>query len=1768
YTGDLISSAYETGIGTNYLDFSSTVTEPSGTLSKFQLRAADTLDALSSTDWLGPDGATDTYYQSATSTAAYTSLDNKKYIQYKIFLSTDSLDETPQVNDISLTYTKASPGDLTPVFSQTNWIGGPNQSDFTDTTKFKESSNVVYTETGQVGLSKPEETITENFSSTTKRDATQTTADWNSGTNELTLDKNITPRIVGTYDTPGTAYDVAVSGNYAYVVDSDQGLEVFDISTPSAPILKSRLTSVSYGYGITLSGNYAYISGYNWGLWIVDISNPLSPTLVKRYYPWANNTLKVDVLGNYAYVAHGGEGLRIVNITDKNNPSETGFYDTTGSCYDVKVRQVGGSIYAYVADGAPGLLIFDVTNPASPSLLDTFDTENARDVAVSGDYAYISDGNYFRILDISTPSDIKEKSIIDTLDGAEGLDVSGNRAYLASHAYGVQIIDITDKSNPNKIAMVDTPQYVADGNNSAYQVAVSGNYAYVANGYYNGFVIIDVSEPFSPNFSESLKTLSDSQGVYISGNYAYMAEGYQGLHIYDITGSTPSYVGSYDTPGYARDVVVSGDYAYVADSDWGLQIIDVSDPSAPSFVSWYNTSGTAYQVVIDGDYAYVIDATTLQIINISNKTLLTLTGSYNCPDGAYGLDKIGNYVYLTSNGVNPTFSAVNVTNPASPSLAGSYNGSEYGNQAYDVKVKTVGASTYAFLASNNYGLVVLNITNLGSISYVTRLGSTEQTSHMRLSLSGNYAYIANEKGGLEIVDISNPAAINRQQKTDMPDYVMDVMVDGNYAYTATRSSGLQKVDITRPASISSTPTVDYGREVYVSGNYAYVTEETNSSLSIFDVTDKTAPVFLSNKDLGGTYCNDVKVSGNYAYVSCYDAGLYIIDVSDPANPVYQGVYNTPSYAYEVIVDGSYAYVADYTTLQIINISVPTAPTLTGSYNCSDYAYYLDKVGNYIYITGYNQNPNLTVVNVSNPATPSLAGSLYQSDRQLNGIKVNGDYAYVTYTAASGGVAVYNISNPASISKIGQWGLNSSQTDSWGITYSNNKVYLSSGTGGLHVVDVTTASSPAYVGTFDTTNTVRGSFISGDYLYFSDYTGGLKILDISQTIGAPTLEGSLDTPGNSYRLDKLGDYAYVADYSSDLRIINVSNPASPSATGNLSLAGNSYDVKAKVQGSKTYAYVGTDQGGLQVVDATTPASPTLESSVNIGSSIYGVELSGNYAYLASDTGGLNIVAINGTNGSDLSQESSNNETFPYRKSIALTGAGDASTNYQIMVKVGYSSAATGVNLTCSGNCQADFDDIRFYDNDGVTELDYFRETYTLGDKATFWVEVKDSLSSGQNPTIYMYYGDSDASTASSGANTFPLFFDDFTGTTIDTGKWSETDTGSHISQSNKLIATGGSGWGNTSLYSVSDFARADNLELLFDYKPTGGTSVMFGWKDSTSGKNYTDLVYSFYDAGDVNYVYEDGTSRGIFSGGWIANKTYKVRMPLKTGGGAKYMRSTDGGRNWVLNYDSSYSTEATEKIGFINSDAAYEIDNAFIRKVASADPKINNYVYNAGGSDLTEQASGNEDFPYKKAIDLVGAGNASTNYRIQVNVGYASSETGANLSCSSHCQTDFDDIRFYDNDGVTELDHWRSTYVDSDQATFYVQVQDSMSEGFNPTIYMYYGDGDASSASSLMNTYDVIREINTGQPLIGSWHFDENTLTTAADSSGNSSTGTLTSGPTWTTGKYGYGVSLDATNDYINVATSSITATAGSVSLWIQPNWNGNDNTKHGIWNHR
>ena len=80
---------------------------------------------------------------------------------------------------------------------------------------------------------------------------------------------------------------------------------------------------------------------------------------------------------------------------------------------------------------------------------------------------------------------------------------------------------------------------------------------------------------------------------------------------------------------------------------------------------------------------------------------------------------------------------------------------------------------------------------------------------------------------------------------------------------------------------------------------------------------------------------DVKLVGDRAYLAVGYSGLAVLDVSNPANPVRVGGYDTSGYAEGVAVSGNIAYVADRDAgLQIIDVSNPANPVRLGGYDTS------------------------------------------------------------------------------------------------------------------------------------------------------------------------------------------------------------------------------------------------------------------------------------------------------------------------------------------------------------------------------------------------------------------------------------------------------------------------------------------------------------------------------------------------------------------------------------------------------------------------------------------------------------------------------------------------------------------------------------------------------------------------------------------------------------------------------------------------------------------
>jgi len=92
-------------------------------------------------------------------------------------------------------------------------------------------------------------------------------------------------------------------GDYAYCGYAN-GLIVFDISDPDAPVPVSRLYCPGGAGAIHLLGDLAILQDYNWGIRLVDISNPLQPTL-EGTFETPGQVFDIYARGKFVYVADG-----------------------------------------------------------------------------------------------------------------------------------------------------------------------------------------------------------------------------------------------------------------------------------------------------------------------------------------------------------------------------------------------------------------------------------------------------------------------------------------------------------------------------------------------------------------------------------------------------------------------------------------------------------------------------------------------------------------------------------------------------------------------------------------------------------------------------------------------------------------------------------------------------------------------------------------------------------------------------------------------------------------------------------------------------------------------------------------------------------------------------------------------------------------------------------------------------------------------------------------------------------------------------------------------------------------------------------------------------------------------------------------------------------------------------------------------------------------------------------------------------------------------
>lgn len=631
------------------------------------------------------------------------------------------------------------------------------------------SALCLFAGTGQAASNK----YLESFTTTTYKDAVNTTALWDTGTGTLKLPP-FDPSPIGGADTPGPAVGVAIAGDLAFIADGASGLQ------------------------------------------IIDITNAASPSPIGTYNT-PGSAAAVAVAGDHVFVADGSSGLQIISIVIPTGPLLVGTYNTPGTAGGVAVA---GDL-AFIADGTSGLQVINIVNPASPSLVGTYNTPGtATGVEVAGDLAFVADGNNgLQIINITNPAVPALVSTYDTPGTATGVTVDGDLAYIGDAVSGLQIISISNPVSPSLVGTYNTPGF-------AYKVAVAGDLAVVADGA-SGIEMLDVTNPASPVLVDTHNTTGFTYHVAASGTQVFLADGANGLQIVEMmTLALPVRVGEYNTPLGARALAVAGDLVLAVGLSSGLYMIGISDPTSPTLAGSYNTPGVAQGIAVAGDLAFVADLTSLQIINITNPALPALVGSLSTPGDAYDVAVAGDLAFVADGSAG--LQVISIANPALPALVGTANTDGF---AQGVAV----AGDLAFVADGSAGIEVINIANPASPT-IAGIYNTPGFAY-DVAVAGDLAFVADALCGLQIIDVVNPVMMLQASAYDTPVSAYDVKVAGDFAFVTDSGAGLQIVDITDPTSptLADTGPSEAVYGVAVSGELVFTWESSSfDAIQVFN----------------------------------------------------------------------------------------------------------------------------------------------------------------------------------------------------------------------------------------------------------------------------------------------------------------------------------------------------------------------------------------------------------------------------------------------------------------------------------------------------------------------------------------------------------------------------------------------------------------------------------------------------------------------------------------------------------------------------------------------------------------------------------------------------------------------------------------------------------------------------------------------------------------------------------------------------------------------
>ena len=587
-----------------------------------------------------------------------------------------------------------------------------------------------------------------------------------------------------------------------------------------------------------------------------------------------------------------------------------GWSDVWGELTDVFVD----GDYSFVASGHNGLLIINTTEKTTPELLSTVDFDGYADcVYVYNHFVFIGGEANSEVLVIYA-FDLSNPVIISRLDtgfgGIEDIIVVNNYLFISKNTQ-VKLYDISDHTNPVLLWVYDDPSIDDD----IKKIDANENYFFISD-YYEGFSIVNYTTETPTKVGQI--SCSDSGYFYLDENKVYLSTS-NSIKIIDITNiSEPIQIGSYSKGSNCIQCI--GNYLYIIADPKTLEILDVSNPSLIQLEGSYNDDGNMLNFFVQENFVYIVDYIQgFEIIDVSDKTTPVEISEMANVGLFRDVFISGEYAFISNE--YSGLKIINVSNPINPKFVYNIDSSVViGDETYSNEVRNVFVVEKNLFFTTGAGVFIYDISDITNPIKIWEPSPYDGADG--IFIEGNLLYLT-AGSYIKIYDISSidsPILLGTFDNGDTHN-VWNIAVEDNIAYITDYNYGLGILNVSDPTNITKFKTFSRNwancLNLHVKNNIVYLADESDG-MEIINVTDPANPELIT-RICDDKIVYDVTVKNEIAYLACESDGVHVYNISNFKSPEKLGYLNDGGFVRNIFVDNNLIYLSDVTQgLEIIS----------------------------------------------------------------------------------------------------------------------------------------------------------------------------------------------------------------------------------------------------------------------------------------------------------------------------------------------------------------------------------------------------------------------------------------------------------------------------------------------------------------------------------------------------------------------------------------------------------------------------------------------------------------------------------------------------------------------------------------------------------------------------------------------------------------------------------------------------------------------------------